>query len=254
MALREELKDPWGWLIAFILGGLAWAVLGGGVGVLVGFAVTATVVTTKAAVGASMHRQHPAALPRRSDALPLPDPRSTAGGYLRRAEEARQRMLQIAERPGDPWLRQEVGRMDDGVDEVVDSMRDLGGRVALTDELIVSADGHQLMADQESITQLLAQTTDPLLAAERQRALAAVEEQLEGLSRLAQLREQLLTRMHTAAVGLENLTTRMGEVVTLGTAAYENNRGEELLRDAGADLESLRTGLAEAQRLARGMD
>ena len=253
MALREELKDPWGWLIAVILGGLAWAVLGGGVGVLIGVGVAATVVTTKAAIGASMHRQQPA-LPRRSDALPLPDPRSTAGGYLRRAEEARARMLQIAERPGDPWLRQEVGRMDDGVDEVVASMRDLGGRVALTDELIVSANGHQLMADQESITQLLAQTTDPLLAAERQRALAAVEEQLEGLSRLAQLREQLLTRMHTAAVGLENLTTRMGEVVTLGTAAYENNRAEDLLRGAGDDLESLRTGLAEAQRLARGMD
>ena len=32
MSARDEIRDPWGWLVAAVCGGLAWAVLAGQMG------------------------------------------------------------------------------------------------------------------------------------------------------------------------------------------------------------------------------
>ena len=111
----------------------------------------------------------------------------------------------------------------------------------------------RLVADREAVAAQLSQTTDPMLAEERRRSLAALDQQLAGLERMRALRESLLARMATAVVGLESVATRMGEVVTMGADAYQHDAAGDALRDAGADLEALRTGLAEAQQLARGV-
>jgi hypothetical protein len=256
MAIREEFKDPWGWLLAVFAGGLTWAVLGaagGIVGVLAGLIVGSVVLGTKVVVGALMHRDRPRAVSSRSDALPLPPRGSQADTYLLRAREARRHMADLAERPGDPWLRSEVGRMDDGVDAVIDSLADLAGRVTLADKILANADASKVAADRQAAAAQLAQTTDPMLAQERRRSLAALDQQLAGLERVRALREALLARMATAVVGLESVATRMGEVVTMGADAYQHDAAGDALRDAGADLEALRTGLAEAQQLARGV-
>lgn len=254
VTIGDEARDPWGWLIALVLGGITWALLGGGVGVVAGAAVAAAVFGTKVVVGSALSGRKPRpAITRTTDALPLPAPDSEAAGYLIRAQQAQVRMAEIASRPGDPWLRSEVGRMDDGADDVAESLRDLGGRVALANQLLASADRGRLQADRQLLARRLEETTDESLATERQRALEAVDQQLAGLDRLESLREQLLARMQTATIGLENLATRMGEVVALGTAAMEHDRAGDLLATAGDELEALRTGLAEAQRLARGV-
>lgn len=249
--MLDELKDPWGWLLAAVLGGLTWALTGALLGAIV---VAAAVVGVKVAAGAAIRRSPRRQLPARTtDALP-PVPRNTpAAALLQRAEVARNRMLGLADLPGDPWLRGEVSRMDDGADEVVASMRDLAGRVTLAEQLIASADGQQLLSDRAAIAAQLQATTDAALVAERQRVLAAVDEQLSGLQRLGGLRDQLLARMQSAAVGMETVATRMGEVVTLGSAAIEQDRATEVITDARNDLEALRGGLVEAQQWARGM-
>lgn len=257
MTLQDEAKDPWGWLLAGITGGLTWAALGsaaGPIGVVAGVVVGATVFGTKVVVGAVVNRDEPRALTRSApDSLPSPPPNSPAAVYLGRAARARRQMSDIAKRPGDQWLREEVGRMDDGADEVVDSMRGLAGRVTLAEQILFDADGPALAADRSVIAAQLAQTTDPMLGQEQRRALAAVDEQLASLTRLSGVRDQLLARMHTAAVGMETVATRMGEVVTMGTAALEHDRAGDVIADASNDLEALRTGLAEAQQLARGV-
>jgi hypothetical protein len=256
MAMREEFSDPWGWLLAIFAGGLTWAVLGGAgglVGVLAGLIVGSVVFGTKVVVGSLMHRDQPAAVTSRSDALPLPPPGSQADAYLQRARQARRQMADLAERPGDAWLRNEVGRMDDGADAVMDSLADLAGRVTLADKILANARAPLLAADREAVAAQLEQTTDPMLAEERRRSLAALDQQLAGLERMRGLREALLARMATAVVGLESVATRMGEVVTMGADAYQHDAAGAALRDAGADLEALRTGLAEAQQLARGV-
>ena len=256
MTVRNEVNDPWGWLLAVFSGGLTWAALGsaaGPVGVLAGLGVGAAVFGTKVAVGSALnrkpeHRQLPAA-----DALPKPPPNSPAAQYVERAKTARLRMADLAKLPGDAWLRAEVGQMDDGAEEVLAALRDLGGRVTLADQLIAAANGQAVYRDRETIAEQLSQTTDEMLAQERRRAVAALDEQLQGLQRLAGLRDQLLARMATAVVGLETVTTRMGEVVTRGTAALDHDRASDVIADASSDLEALRTGLAEAQQMARGV-
>ena len=68
--LTEELRDPWGPLVAGVVGGLAWAV---GTPVAAAVAVGAVVYGVKAAVGSLVGRDDgdPAAPPR-------PHPGSTA--------------------------------------------------------------------------------------------------------------------------------------------------------------------------------
>ena len=256
MAARDELRDPWGWLLAIFAGGLAWAVLGGAgglLGILAAVVVGSVVLGTKVVVGALVHRDRPRELTARSDALPLPARGSQADSYLQRAQRARSRMADLAERPGDAWLRSEVGRMDDGVDAVIGSLTDLAGRVTLAEQILASANAPAVAADRTALAAKLEQTTDPMLAEERRRAVAALDQQLAGLQRLQGLREMLLARMAAAVVGLESVATRMGEVVTMGADSYQHDAAGEALRDAGSDLEALRTGLAEAQQLARGM-
>jgi hypothetical protein len=248
--MRNELLDPWGWLVALVAGGLAWTM---GVPAVLAVVVTAVVFGTKVAVGAVLGRPAAALPGRNSDALPAPPRNSQAASLVARAADARTRMAGLAQLPGDPWLRSEVGRMDDGADDVVVSMRDLAGRVTLADQLLRSANGEALMADRAALVAQLEQTSDATLVAERQRTLAALDEQLTGLNRLVGLRDQLLARMQTAALGMETIATRMGEVVTLGTAAMEQDRATEIIGDASSDLEALRTGLAQAQQLARGL-
>jgi hypothetical protein len=256
MAARDELRDPWGWLLAVFAGGLTWAVLGGAggvLGVLAAIVVGSVVLGTKVGVGALVHRGRPPTVTARSDSLPLPARGSQADGYLQRARRAQARMADLAERPGDAWLRSEVGRMDDGVDAVIGSLNDLAGRVTLADQLLASANAPAVEADRRALAAKLEATSDPMLAQERRRALAALDQQLAGLERLRGLRETLLARMSTAVVGLESVATRMGEVVTMGADSFQHDAAGDALRDAGSDLEALRGGLAEAQQLARGM-
>lgn len=248
MTMREELADPWGWLVAFLAGGLAWAL---GVPVLIAFVIVVVVFGAKVVGEMAMGRKSPSLTAAAADALPAPPRNSPAAALVARAEAARGQMAGLADRPGDPWLRREVGRMDDGADDVVAAMRDLAGRVTLADQLLTSANGNQLLAERSSLVAQLEQTTDPALADERRRALAAVDDQLTGLNRLAGLRDQLLARMQTATIGMESIATRMGEIVTMGSLAVEHDRATEAIGGASNELEALRTGLAEAQKLAR---
>jgi hypothetical protein len=50
---------------------------------------------------------------------------------------------------------------------------------------------------------------------------------------------------------MEAIATRMGEIVTMGSLALEHDRATEVISSASGDLEALRSGLAEAQQLAR---
>lgn len=246
--MRDEILDPWAWLVAVVAGGLAWAL---GVPVVAGLVVAVLVFGTKVAMASVFGRRPSAVTSGTPDALPRPPRNSPAAGLLARAEAALARMNGLASVPSDPWLRGEVGRMDDGADEVVAAMRDLAGRVTLAEQLLASANANQLLAERAALVAQLDQTTDPVLDQERRRVLAAVDEQLNGLNRLGGLRDQLLARMQTATIGMEAIATRMGEIVTLGSVALEHDRATEVIGGASNDLEALRTGLAEAQQLAR---
>lgn len=253
MSVSDELKDPWGWLVAGVTGGLGWAVLAAPLGpaaIPVGLAIGAIVLGSKVALGSA--RSGGDDEPQR-DRLPEASPHSPQGQFVQRARAAARQIHGLADRPADPGLRAEVTQVDRQAGTVVDALRELAGRVTLVDSALQAADPAQVHQEKLRLQSLLAAETDPQMRVERQRVLDSVSAQADSLARLARLREKLLTRAQTAASDLEGLAARTGELVAVGTSAYDGDPSGQILADLTMSLESVRTGLAEAEEVSRGI-
>jgi hypothetical protein len=250
VSVGEELKDPWGWVVAGIAGGLGWAVVGvAPVGIAIGAVVLGAKVIAGAASG-SRRALAPAADQQRPDLLPSPAPGSPAANLITRGDYAVARIGQLSAAPGDPWLRDQVSDVDDEAAQAMNSLREVAGRVTLVEQSMAGSDLRRLDAETTRLTASVASATDERVKAETQRALAAVAQQREVGVRLGTLRDTLLARMETAVLGLEGLAARMGEVVALGATAIEHDRAAELVTSLNGELETMRSGLDEARLLA----
>lgn len=255
MTARDELKDPWGWLVAAVAGGVGWAALASvaaPVAIPAGLVIGAAVLGTKVAIGSrSGPRPHQES---RSSQLPKPPKGSPQAVLLARAGRAQERIKSLADSPADEWLDDKVGRVDDEVSDVVDQrLTDLAGRVTVVDNSLMSAQPSVLRDEYKRTAAAVAAETDPALKVERQRALDAMSSQIDSVDRLIRLRETLLTRMQTAVVGLEGLGSRMGELVALGTDPVAHDRSSEVLAELTGELDTVRSGLAEAEALSRDL-
>ena len=253
MTGREELKDPLGWIVAATAGGVAWAVLAGALGslaVIVGVGVATVVLSTKVALGVS-GRDRPVSIGRAT--LPKPPRDSNQAQLLSRAETAFRRLTQLADRPGDDWLHARIGLVDDQAEEVVDSMRELAGRATVLQQSVAAAHPDRLRDDAAQLALEVSRTQDPQLRAERERTLAAINAQGESIERLVSLNDTLLSRMHSAAVGLEGLATQAGEVVAMGSDSVAQERAEIVMRELTTELVTMREGLQDAASAARDL-
>jgi len=257
VSVRAELRDPWGWLVAGVSGGVGWAVVAASsasAALPVGIAIGAAVLGTKVVLGSLSGSTEPAAPDYadrdRPDTLPLPPPGSPAARLLVRGDAAVTRIASLTQAPGDPWLRDQVSDVGDESSQALTALREVGGRVTLVDQSLEGSDLRRLDAETARLTGSAAAATDDRLRAETQRALTAVAQQREVAVRLSTLRDTLLARMETAVLGLEGLAARMGEVVALGATAIEHDRAAELVGSLTGELDSLRSGLDDARRLA----
>lgn len=251
MAAGDELKDPWGWLVAGVSGGLGWAVLAGALGpvaIPIGLGIGAAVLGTKVALGS---RSGAGAPKRKPSKLPKPPQHSPQAALLARAGRAQRQIRTLADATDDDWLTGHIGRVDDEVLIVNDRLADLAGRVTVADGSLFSAQPDVLHAEYQRAAASVAAEADPALKAERQQTLTALESQVQSVDRLGRLRDTLLTRMQTAVVGLEGLASRMGELVALGDDPVTHDHSSEVLGQLTSDLDNLRSGLAEAEALSR---
>ncbi len=253
MSVSDELKDPWGWLVAGVSGGLGWAVLAAPLGpaaIPVGLAIGAVVLGSKVAVGAL--RAGSEGPTTRRDRLPQAPAQSAQGQLVQRARAAAQQIHAMADWPADPGLRAELAAVDTQAETVLEALRELAGRVTLVDATLQSANPAGVQQEAARLSALTAAESDPQMRAERQRAVDAVTAQSASLARLARLREKLLARAQTAALDMEGLAARTGELVAMGTSAFEGDPAGQILSDLTMSLESVRTGLAEADEVSRG--
>jgi hypothetical protein len=252
---KQELKDPLGWIVAATVGGVGAAVLApalGGVAIAAGIGIGAAVLGTKVAIGS---RQTPSkrSLPRDVD-LPKPPRGSPQAQLLRRADKALTRLQDLTDRSGDEWIHQRIGTVDDQAADVVDSMQELAGRVTVLQRSIASANPDLLDEEAKRLTWQLQNAQDPTLRDEREKTLQAVTGQVESIKRLISLDKTLLSRMHAAAVGLEGLATRAGELVAMGADTVNQERAEQVLGELTSDLDTMREGLEQAEASARRLE
>lgn len=256
MGAREQLTEPWGLVAAGVLGGMGGAVAaalapaGLLAGVPVGLAVAAAVYGIRVGLGALTDRTP--ARPLTVPGLPTPSRGGDADRWSQRARVAVHTLHRQSESPADAGLRAQVAGVDGQAAEALDDLAKLAGQVTVIERTAAGIDLVRLQHDRAQLRHGLHGLAPGPLRAERERALRAVTDQLDVARRLHDAREMLLARMQAAVLGLEGLVARMAELLALhatsdGGASLTAVKVAELT----GDLEGLRQGLAEAERLSR---
>jgi hypothetical protein len=248
--LRQELLDPWGGVIAGVAGGLAWAVAPlGSVALPVGLGVAAVVYGVKVGAGLlTRDRDRPPADP--EPELRPPRRGSIAEQWLVRAQQADRSLAELARSPGSAAAREQLVPVREGVAEALTTMRRLAGQVTAVEDAADRIQPGRLAVERDRLAAGVAAATTERVRAERQRALDSVTEQLQVAGRLAGARDELLARMQATAVTLEGLVARTAEVLAMSVSGGVDAT-EHRLADLAADLDGLRSGVAEAEAVSR---
>lgn len=260
MSVGEELRDPWGWVVAGVSGGVGWAALSasstGTFAVAAGVGIAAAVLGTKVVVGLARpgqpdDRDERAHQQRPRDRLPEPPAGSAQSQLAIRARRAVARLDDLAHRSSDPWIASEVRGIHEQAQLVADSVAELAGRITLLESSIAAADPPALAAEIDALQAAARSATDPDVSREQQRALAALDAQAESVRRLLGRRDTLLAQTTTATVGLEGLTSRSAELVALGPASQDTSEGSQIVAELGSSLDAMQASVEEARRVVR---
>jgi hypothetical protein len=108
----------------------------------------------------------------------------------------------------------------------------------------------RLAAERDRLAAATAAAASDRVRAERQRSLDSVSEQLQVVQRLAGARDELLARMQATALTLEGLVARTAEVLAMSVSGGVDASADRLA-DLAADLDGLRSGLAETEAVSR---
>ncbi len=253
MAANDEWSDPLGWIIAGTAGAIATVVLWSAlsvVAVLVGVVIVGAVMGVKVATSS----RRPQLSQRRAGQLPRPPRNSEQSRYLGRCEAAVARLTDLTERNSDDWLHARVGQVDDQARDVLVSVRELAGRATVLQSSISAANPVQLQQDVASLQAQIAATQDPALRAERERTLVAVQNQVSAIGRMQNLLATLYSRMHSTAVDLEGLASRVGELVAMGSDTVREEYASQVVSELTSDLDTMREAIVATESETRRWD
>jgi hypothetical protein len=259
MGLRKQLTEPWGIVTAALLGGVGAAVTGALapagliIGVPVGLGIAGVVYAVRVGLGALTDRdERPAVLREPVDPnLPTPPRGSPADGWLRRAEAAVGTLHRQTESPRDPTLREQICDVDDQAAAALTDLRRFAGQVTLIEQTMANIPVQRLRQEAGAIDRTLDGLPAGPLREERERARSAVADQLDVARRLADAHETLLARMQSAVLGMEGLVARLAELLALHATTGGGSMTATRVAELTGDLEGMRAGLAEAERVSR---
>jgi hypothetical protein len=248
MSLRDELRDPWTYLLGAIAGGIGWAV---GLPAAAFVGVAAVVSAAKAVTGVALGVGARTALPGERPPPPLPTRGDTAEGeWLGRAERATTTFDRLAASIPDQILSERSRSMGEQAHEALDGLRRLAGQASTTRRVSTEIDTESLDAELARLTQERDAERDPDVRIELTRSIGSVEDQLAVAQRLGRSLDQLLARIRSGALALEGLVAQLAEVLALADSGGGTQGTSDLERVAD-ELEGLRTGLAETEQLSR---
>ena len=243
MSLRSELTDPWGLLLAGVVGGVAGVLPGAGL--LVGAAVAAGVYGVKVATGALTGGRDENPAPPRP---PRPPDGTPAAYWLARAEAAVRSLDEMARAGGGSPTDGATDRAASEAAVVLDTARRLGGQVVALREALQRVDGADLEHEAALLRDLADRSPDDASA---QRSAQAVADRLAVRDRLRRAQAELDGRLQSTALGLEGLVARVAEVRAAAATAGQVDPTADDLAALTAEVEGLRAGLADVEQLAR---
>lgn len=251
--LRRELSDPWGVLLAGVVGGVAGVLPGAGL--LVGAGVAAAVYGVKVVAGAAFggsDEQADRALPaRRPPARPAQG--TPAAFWLGRAERAVAQLDDMAHEIGADGTGLSptdvaTARAAEEADQVLVTMRRLGGQVVAVAEALRRVDAADL---EGQVAQLRAAAERSPGDESARRSADAVADRLAVRDRLRSTTQALEGRLQSSALGLEGLVARVAEVRATAAAVGEVDPTADDLASLTSEVEGLRVGLADVERAAQ---
>lgn len=245
MSLADELKDPWGLLLAGVSGGMAWAVgaaaVGSAIALPVGVAVGAAVLGVKVVGGVLLDRDRPSR--EAPPELMRPGRGTTAEHWLDRAERAVRAMDELAAGPLD-------GAASEAHD-TLDALRRLGSQSVSVARALAHVDDAGLDAEASRLAEAARRGGPPGVQAELARSAAAVADRIAVRDRLREVQDTVLARMQAGALGLESVVARLAEVVVLAESTGGSHDTSGQVHELAAEVEALRAGLVEAEALSR---
>ena len=202
--LREELADPWGLLIAGVLGGVAGVFLGAGL--LVGAGVAAAVYGVKVAAGTVLGGPF-------EPAAPAPPPRppygTPAAVWLKRAEDAVRSLHDMARGSASSPTDVATARAAEESVAVLETLRGLSGQSVALGKALAQASSPGLDAEAASLAAAAAAAPDDTSA---RLPADAVADRVAVRDRLMAATRELEARMQSSALGLEGLVARVAEI------------------------------------------
>jgi hypothetical protein len=244
MAIRDEARDPWTYLLGGLAGGVAWAV---GLPVLAAVGVGAAVLGVKAVVGSALGGGPGDAGP---ELLPVTG-HSPEEGWLRRGERAVASFAKLASSVPKGMISERSRTIGEQARKTLDGLRRLAGQASTTREVGRHIDAASLANEKQRLQTQLAAATDPDIEAELTKSLDSVTEQIQIADRLSQSLQTLIARMESGALGLERLVAQLAELLALSESSTSPVEGAQQLEALADELEGLRSGLAETEQLSR---
>ena len=249
VGLSDELRDPWGLVVAGVAGGLVWA-LSAPVAAAVG--VGAAVYGVKALTGALVNRDSDRS-PDRASPLELPRPPrgSIAAQWLDRATSAVRGLDDLARTAHPGPAGDAVRNAADEAGETLDDLARLGGQVTAVERALQRVDASGLDEEAARLDQAARHAPSDELREEMGRSAAAVRDRQAVRDRLIGARQTLLARMQAVALGLEGLEARLAEVLAMTATTGGVDTTADEIAELAAELDGLRAGLAETEAISR---
>lgn len=242
MALRDEARDPWSFLLGGLAAGLAWAVdLPAAAAVGIG----GVVYGVKVLIGGVMNRPD-----RGGGRLLRIRSGSAEERWTRRAEQAVRSFRRLGDsvRSGPVAERaRDIGMQADGM---LDAVRRLAGQASAVREALRRIDIVRLMREEDRLTYQMGQAESDDIRSEIDRSLQSVRAQHSVYTRLEDAAMRLQARIEAVVIGLEGLVARLVEILAL-VEAQSPVEGAQQVDALSDELEGLRAGLVETENLSR---
>jgi hypothetical protein len=247
--LRDELRDPWGALVAGVAGGVSGAAAGviavGVPPIALGIGIGAAVYGVKVAIGTLTGGDRPPELP----APERPRYGTPAFEWLKRAEAATRSLEDMGRHAGSATATDvAVKHAAEEARGILTDMQRLGGQSAAVMAAMARVDAPGLDAEAAALQAAASQSPGDASA---QASYQASRDRLAVRDRLQQAGLALDRRLQASALGLEGLVARVAELSATAHAVGEVDPTPQDLASLTTELDGLRLGLADVEQVAR---